>query len=351
LEKITIEDEAVHIMARAADGSVRDGLSLFDQAIAQSGGAPITADMLRAMMGRADMSGMADLFGAMMAGDAPAMLGRLEKLHQSGSDPAAILDDLLEFAHFVTRIKIVPHIADQPELPAGIRADAKKYADQFALSALSRVWQMLLKAVAEVAHAPSPQQALEMALIRVAFAAPLPPLEELLKNGPAPQTQNTPAPSGMAAPTQSGFVSSSPRTTATMAVAQKMPEPVAPPTTQTLAIADFAALVKLAEERDPMLGADLYANVREVKFQQGKIEIVINRGAARDLVTQVQKKLLEWTGVRWVIVVATQGGQPTLAERDATAKQARITAAYDDAAVKAFRSGLSGATIINFKTE
>src|SRR5690606_21232474 len=116
-------------------------------------------------------------------------------------------------------------------------------------------------------------------------------------------------------------------------------------------IADFAALVALCDEKDPAIGADLYANVQLVKFQQGKIEFVVGRGAAKTLVPDLQKRLLEWTGQRWMIAVASSGGQPTLSQQAAAKKKDAIQAAYDDPAVKAFTNAFPSAKIIDFKSE
>ncbi len=353
-EKLNVEDDALYLIARAADGSARDGLSLLDQAIAQAGSEKITAEMIRAMLGRGDAQSMAALFEAMMQGEAGAMLKLAGELHQNGAEPATLLDDLLDFVHFVTRVKVAPKLADEPDLSAGVREAAKKAAEAFPLSTLSRVWQMLLKAVQEVAFAPQPQQAFEMALIRVAFASTMPPLEDLLKNPPQGEVTSSAIPvknNFQTAPQNAPVARVAAVSSQPVSVPQGMAETAPVELAKGEAIADFAALVALCDERDPALGADLYANVNLVKFQQGRIEFVVGRGAAKSLVPDLQKRLNEWTGQRWIVTVASSGGQPSLSAQDAQKKKDAIKAAYDDPAVKAFTNAFPSAKIIDFKKD
>jgi DNA polymerase-3 subunit gamma/tau len=360
-EKIIIEDEAIHLIARAADGSARDGLSLLDQAIAQSGSDPITTQLIRNMLGRTDTDSMADLFRLMMTGDTSDALDLLQKLYNNGATPSALLDDLLEFTHLVTRIKITPDLVNDPGISQHSRQAAKGFADTFEISSLSRVWQMLLKTVNDLAYAPQPQQALEMAIIRTAFAAPMPPLEELLKKAPLTEQKTAEAKPVTPPPPPAARLTSVPVSNQgnsnVRAVSKPIPAltpiPELEPTAQAgLQIADFQSLVNLCEENnEPMLAADLFTNVRPVKFQQGQMQVNIQRGASKDLIGSLQKKLQEWTGQRWMIAVASTGGEPTLAEQQTSNKKMAIETAQNDPAVLAIKKILPHIAITDLKTE
>lgn len=368
LEKIEIDDEALQIIARAADGSARDGLSIFDQAIAQASGEKITADLLRSMLGQADRQGVASLFEQLMRGKIAEALAALAVLHESGADPATLLDDLLDFTHLLTRIKVTPSVADDPMLSGALREQAGNLAHEFQLSSLSRVWQMLLKAVNEVANAPQPLQALEMVLIRVGFAATLPPLEEILKKTSESGQQPASASVGevrqsFSAPPASSFhaspVSAAPpamRVAAVSSAPVMAPQPqqhVEEPVAQTgMIIADFPALVALCEEKgEYMLGADLYTNARVAKFQQGQIQLALLQGASKDVVGTLQKKLFEWTGQRWMIALTTNATAPTLAEQATSDKKDAIEKAYADPVIQTIQKILPTIKIVDLQTE
>lgn len=364
-EKITIDDDALQVIARAADGSVRDGLSIFDQAIAQSAGEKITAELLHSMLGQADRQGVADLFAHLMNGKIAESLADLKNLHNNGADPAALLDDLLDYTHLLTRIKVTPNVADDPLLSSALREQAANLAHQFQLSNLTRVWQMLLKAVPEVANAPQPLQALEMVLIRVGFAATLPPLEEILKktpdSGDKPSVEtrgafSAPAPSSFnPAPAQASMMRVASSNAAMPAAAKVVAKslPIEEPVAQTgVVIADLPALVELCEEKNEhMMAADLYTNVRISKFQPGQIQLSMLQGASRDLVGSMQKRLHEWTGQRWVIAVTSGVTEPTLSEQASTVKKTAIDAASQDPAIQAIQKILPTLKIVDLRTE
>lgn len=353
-ENVSIDEDALYLIAQAADGSARDGLSIFDQAIAQSNQENITVDLVQTMLGQASAHIIADVFTDLMQGEIASVLQKWAQLHQAGTDPSAFLDDLLNVNHLVTRIKVTPDLAQDKTLNAMVRERAQKLANEFSLSALARVWQMLLKAVPEVANAPQPQQALEMALIRVGFAAPLPPLEELLKKGEGQNTQAVAAPSSPM-PTQPTPVAQRRFSTVTntaIAPVMAIAEPQQEKFVVAAQIADFAALVKLCEDKnEPMLAADLYANVRVVKFAQGQLQISVLPGAAKDLVSVLPRKLQEWTGERWLVSVASQGGEITLREKLLNDKNAAIEKAYNDPAVLVIKSSFPNLTITDLTTE
>src|SRR4029077_10809340 len=171
-EGVEAEPEALGIIARAAEGSVRDALSLFDQAIAHAAG-PVRADDVRQMLGLAGRAGTIDLFEAVMKGDMAAALTELRDQYDTGADPAVVLADLAELTHFVTRVKIVPAVADDVSLAEAERTRGRAFAEKLSLRVLARAWQMLLKGVSEVEAASRPLAAAEMVLVRIAYAADL----------------------------------------------------------------------------------------------------------------------------------------------------------------------------------
>src|SRR5262249_44006195 len=212
-EAIAVEPEAFALIARAAEGSVRDALSLLDQAIAHAAG-PVRAEDVRQMLGLADRARVIDLFEALMRGDIAAALTELRAQYDTGADPAVVLTDLAEFSHFVTRVKIVPAVADDPVLIEVERARGRAFAEKLSIRVLSRTWQMLLKGITEVTAAGRPLAAAEMVLVRIAYAADLPTPDEVIRslsNGAstaAPQQSRTGNGGGA---TVGAFASPSPR--------------------------------------------------------------------------------------------------------------------------------------------
>ncbi|MGB7036861.1 MAG: DNA polymerase III subunit gamma/tau, partial [Xanthobacteraceae bacterium] len=179
-EAIQGEPEALALIARAAEGSVRDALSLFDQAIAHAAG-PVRAEDVRQMLGLADRTRVIDLFEALMRADIAAALHELRDQYDSGADPAMVLGDLAEFTHFVTRVKVVPALADDVSLTEAERSRGRDFAIKLSMRVLARTWQMLLKGIPEVEAAGRPIDAAEMVLVRIAYAADLPTPDEVVR--------------------------------------------------------------------------------------------------------------------------------------------------------------------------
>ena len=195
LEEISVDDEAVAMIARAAEGSVRDALSIFDQAIAHGAGTVDAPKQVRSMLGLADRARIVDLFEHLMKGDAAAALTEFRAQYDVGADPAAVLTDLAEFNHLVTRLRFVPSAANDVSLSEDERRRGGEFAKQLSVRVLSRTWQMLIKGIPEVQSSNRPASAAEMVLIRIAHAADLPTLDEALKSlGDAPQAPSGPAP-------------------------------------------------------------------------------------------------------------------------------------------------------------
>ncbi|SDG66582.1 DNA polymerase III subunit gamma/tau [Roseospirillum parvum] len=322
-----IEAEALALIARAADGSVRDGLSLLDQAIVHGAGT-VEATQVRAMLGLADRAAVFDLFQSLMGGDIAAALDQLADHHRAGADPLVVVQDLLDVTHWVTRVKLIPASADDPAIAEAERTRGRELAQTLSMPVLSRAWQMLLKGLSEARGAPSTLQAVEMLLIRVAFAADLPSPEDALKalkdgRGEAGQPPRGPAtpPSGPAAE------ASAPPTA-------ESPAP-APASTDAACPGDFDAVVALFEARgEPRLAAHLKRDVRLVACAPGRLELNLDPDAPLppDFLPRLRQRLSTWTGRLWVVERSTQAGlDPLSARLLAEARQEPLIAALLDA--------------------
>jgi DNA polymerase-3 subunit gamma/tau len=368
-ENIEAEPAALALIARAAEGSVRDSLSLFDQAIAHAAG-PVRAEDVRQMLGLADRVRVVDLFEALMKGDTAAALKELREQYDIGADPAVVLTDLADFTHFVTRVKVVPSVADDVSLSEAERVRGKDFATKLSMRVLSRTWQMLLKGIAEAQAAPKPIIAAEMVMARLAYAADLPTPDEAVRalvdesgsGSPSRPSNTSPAVGGgtMAPSVAPSYAPrfDAPRSSSTLgapraALAHAAGDPVvAPQVTQaqavpTRAVPSFDALIALCtEKRDITTKMALERDVRLVRFEDGKLEIALERTASRSLIPALQTKLTAWTARRWVVVVSSEQGETTkfeqARERDAELKRGVRT----DPLVQAVLSRFPGAEIV-----
>jgi DNA polymerase-3 subunit gamma/tau len=338
-EKVKIEEGALALIARAAEGSARDSLSLLDQAIAHGEGDMITADTVRQMLGLADRGRVLDIFEKLMGGKIAEALTDLGGLYDAGADPLAVMQDLLETTHFLTRLKVAP--AAQGFFDGG-SGEAKRAADlaaKLSVAALTRAWQILLKGLFEVRDATRPISACEMALIRLSYAAELPPTDKLVKDlldGGA-----VPAPRG-AAPAPS----SSPRAPVASGGAMRAPQPQ-PEGAPSASIRNLEDMVALAAANNaPILRVALENYVHLVHLEPGRIEFRPHARAPRTLAGDLQQKLRDWTGERWAVSIASQGGAPTLAEQKQSAKTARFEAVAQEPMVRAVLDRFPGAEIV-----
>ena len=341
-EGVAIEDEALAMIARAAEGSVRDSLSLLDQAIAHGAGA-VDAETVRTMLGLADRGRIIDLFAHLVGGDLPAALNEFRDQYDSGADPVQILSELAEFSHFVTRLKAVPTLADDASVS---EVERRRGLELSALSmkTLSRFWQMLLKGIAETKDAPKPVAAAEMALVRMAYAADLPPLDEVLKGlshggGSSGAGVSRPAPSGGGTRAQAS----------NLALASRSETIIAPRTEREpgIALARFEDLVALAhEKRDIAMKIALERDVRLVRFEDGRLEFNAARGASPHLAQDLSKRLNEWTGKRWVVALSSDEGAPTLKEVADAQKAETLTGVRADPLVRAVLEKFPSAEIV-----
>jgi DNA polymerase-3 subunit gamma/tau len=364
-ENVEVEPEALGILARAAEGSVRDSLSLFDQAIAHAAGI-VRADAVRQMLGLADRTRVIDLFDALARGDIAAAFNEFREQYDTGADPIVILSDLAEFVNFVTRVKIVPATADNVAFGETERLRARDFAGKMSMRVLSRMWQMLLKGITEVQGATRPAAAAEMVLVRIAYVADLPTPDEAIRmieqNGGASASAHASASASShgassSASATSPVQSSPPRSlsmqrgSAESAPRPQMSAPAAEPlAAPALKISTFPELVALAaEKRDLMTRAALEADVRLVRIEDGRLELAMERSASRTLINDLSRKLEQWTGRRWTVIVSNEQGQPTLRSQNELQKNARERAAESDPRVQEVLARFPGAKVIEVR--
>jgi DNA polymerase-3 subunit gamma/tau len=389
-EGIAVEPEALALIARAAEGSVRDSLSLFDQAIAHAAG-PVRAEHVRQMLGLADRARSIDLFEAVMRGDMAAALTELRDQYAVGADPAVVLAGLAEFTHFVTRVKVVPAVAEDVSLAEVERTRGRAFAQALSIRVLARAWQMLLKGIVEVEAASRPLAAAEMVLVRIAYAADLPSPDEVIRSlegaGTAARSQGNGGAGAIA-----GAISSAaerhetdPRSAGAGAIPSRSAEtrgerppgalhsangphpagnqvsppvgtsaikPVAEgePAPTPIGIVRFDDLIALAaQKRDLAVKLALERDVRLVRCEDGRLEIALEKTAAATLVNDLSRKLSQWTNRRWVVIVSTEQGEATVKERN-DARQADLKIGVRaDPLVQAVLARFPGAEIVGVR--
>jgi len=356
MEKVAIEADALATIARAAEGSVRDALSLLDQAVAHGAtgeGAEILAQDLRAMLGVADRARVVDLFEAAMSGRIAEALAMLEEQYGGGADPAQVVMELAEFTHLVTRIKVAPDTARSTALTPEESRRGAALAEALSLSALSRAWQILAKGVEEMRQSQTPLASADMILVRLAYVADLPTPDEALRKlgfgagGEAAARASAPPPARARA-TEAFAPPAGAIGRPASALAQKpenAPAPAAPPRGPT--IEDFDALVALADEkRDMLLKLQLEQYVRLVRFEPGRLEFELAPGGPAQLPQLLTQRLQNWTGERWIVSTVKSGGAPTLDERREEREREKRSSLEADPTIAAIFARFPGAQII-----
>jgi DNA polymerase-3 subunit gamma/tau len=317
-EGAEIADDALALITRAAEGSVRDATSLLDQAISHGAG-ETTADQVRAMLGLADRGRVLDLFNMVLHGDAAGALTELSGQYADGADPMAVLRDLAEITHWVSVVKITPEAAEDPTISPEERSRGTQMATDLPMRVLTRFWQMLLKALDEVASAPNAMMAAEMAIIRLTHVADLPSPEELVRK----LHNTTPPPAGT--PPLGGGNGASGGTQAVQHAQTRMASsPTATGQSTALAQDLDAALARfpsfdhvvelIRTNRDVKLLVEVETTLRLAAYQPGRIEFVPTEKAPRDLAQRLGARLQLWTGNRWAVTVVNDGGGETIAE-------------------------------------
>jgi DNA polymerase-3 subunit gamma/tau len=305
-EKVDAEPEALRQIARAAEGSARDALSILDQAIAYGGG-KVEAAAVQQMLGLADRARIVDLFEHVMRGDTAGALAEIAAQHESGADPMTVLGDLADFTHYVTRVKLAPNAAGNAAISETERVRGAAFAEALSLRALSRAWQMLVKGIEETAEAPRPLASAEMVLVRLCHAADLPTPDEAIRMlGDAGGT--TPSPSQSARPVRASAPSAAPRAALGGAMAQRAeaePGPVAMAEAEPLLQSFRDVIARAKAEREQLLVFQLERHVRPVHFETGRLEIALTAEAESDLPQRLGLALQNWTGRRWIVAISS----------------------------------------------
>ncbi|EAS49575.1 DNA polymerase III, subunits gamma/tau [Aurantimonas manganoxydans SI85-9A1] len=389
-EHVEVDEDALRLIARAAEGSVRDALSLTDQAIAHGAGA-VTAQAVRDMLGLADRVRIIDLFEYLMKGDAAAALKELRDQYVVGADPAVVLADLADFTHLVTTLRFVPDAAEDAALSPMEAERGLEFSKSLSIRTLGQVWQMLLKALEETRNANAPRQAAEMALIRIAHAADLPSPDDLVRlirsgeigNLPAPAlaggngaaghgegggngvgasgsggsaaaaTQAIAAPSAPVSTAPAGGPQSSGMMSARMGGGQSsrpQTRPVVQEGQPEIQIASLEQLVALSEsKRDSLMTVSIRRYLRLVKLVPGRIEVALTPEAPRTLITDLTRKLHDWTGRRWVVTISNGEAKPTLDEVATARRNTLLLDAESDPEVAAILASFPGAKVVDVR--
>lgn len=396
-EDATVDTAALAMIARAAEGSVRDGLSLLDQAIAHGAGA-VSEDQVRDMLGLADRAQVMDLFRAVMSGETAAALSLLRTQYAHGADPVVILQDMLDVVHWLTRLKVTEQAADDAMVSESERKLGQELARDLSIPILTRSWQMLLKGVQEARIAPSPVAAAEMVIVRLAFSADLPNPADLVRKigqtgGPgrngAERAQNdrghndrsTPesaAPSGAGHQTapRSGHTGPEPQGRAEAHMEARVAngggqpenawlpvrEPDLPESDHTEpypqepsvpALADprsFEEVVALFErEREMRLAVHLSDHVHLVHFAPGRLDIRLGDDAPADLPHRVMRLLGDWTGNRWIVTLSSERGEASLREKELERAEAVRAEVEADPLIREIHALFPGAKITDIR--
>lgn len=297
-ENIQADEKAISLLARAADGSGRDGLSLLDQAIALSDG-QVTTQSASDMLGLAEAGKLFALLNAIIKGETQPALALVQELYSIGTDPLTLLNDLLEMIHGLTLLHI-SHDAGATSIPAADHAEAQALAQSLTMPTLNRLWQMALKGLHEVQSAPVPQQACQMVILRLVYASTLPSFESLIQGAQPSPAQQVPPKNVVPIPPQPA-----------------KPEPVQPASQPIPNLPkSFVEIIELVtQQREPLVLAHLKNNVHLVDYAPGKIEMRLNEKAPEDLPKRLGQLLKQWTNAQWDVIVSTQEGMPTLFEQ------------------------------------
>jgi DNA polymerase-3 subunit gamma/tau len=350
-EGVAAEPDALALIARIAEGSVRDALSLLDHAIAHGGPEGVGALAVREMLGLSDRGEIVALFQRAMKGEIADAIERMRSLHRAGADPADILIELAEFCHFVTGAKIAPGGAEDPAVSETERSRGQEFADILTLGALTRAWQILLKGLEDVKDSPRPLASAEMALIRLAYAADLPTPEEALRKLAETTDQSprlAPSPGGGGPRARLGVAAGA---SAEIISTSEAPTPVvsASPTVATR-LARFEDVVGLARaKRDIQLVRALEQDVRLARFERGSIAFSLVEGGSPGLAQTLAKRLQDWTGELWMVALVAGSTAPTLKEQGNALETERASGAAGHHLVRKVLDRFKGARIVDVR--
>ncbi len=361
-EGCNADDAALQMIVRASEGSVRDSLSLLDQAIAHGAGT-VSEAQVRDMLGLADRAQILDLFKHMMAGEAAEAITLLRDQYNCGADPAVVINDLLDVTHWLTRLKVTPETGNDTLVSEAEKTQGGAMAESLAMPHLTRAWQMLLKGVQEVRLASSPIAAAEMLLIRLAYAANLPSPVDLVKQIKAGNGAAKPVGGGNIAPTN-GNAGGTSRQSVGQAVGQgseaKQQPSTSAATAQVLALkaggdsdhaphplpVSFEKMVDLfRQEKEGQLAFALSDLVRLVNYRPGAFSLNLDEKAPAGLVMRVKDCLKRWTGTDWQVTIVRDGGESSLREKAVAHQKQLLGDAAEDNLVMAVMATFPGAKI------
>tara|TARA_Y100000746_G_scaffold231883_1_gene246957 strand:- start:1110 stop:2855 length:1746 start_codon:yes stop_codon:yes gene_type:complete len=352
LEKVEISEDAIAMITRASEGSVRDGISLLDQSFSNST-AEIEGKDIRDMLGLSDRGRILDLFNLIVSGNTLEALNELSSLYSDGADPKTILHDLAEVSHWVSLIKITPEAADDPTISSDERFRGRNIAEGVSIKSLSRMWQMLLVSIDEIRLAPNAMMTAEMAVIRLTYVAELPSPEELIKTI-TKRSQNDRGKIAKQTPTSPNkLAQSSPGDKNNLLVEhtqnkQAVVRKLAVDQEQITSFYEVIELIK--EKRDLKLLVDVETSLKLVKFTPGLIEFEPTKNAPKDLAHNLGKKLTLWSGRRWAVSIVNQGGNKTISEQKLEKEVELQELAKSHTLVKTAMAVFPEAKIINVKT-
>lgn len=363
MENCEIEQSALGLIARAAEGSVRDGLSLLDQAFAHGAG-KVSEEQVRDMLGLADRAQIFDLYKDILAGKTADALAQLRHQFHHGADPAVIIQDMLELTHWLTRLKVVPDAGDDLVTSESERKQGLDMAQKLSVPTLTRNWQMLLKGTEEVRISPNPISAAEMVIVRLTYSANLPTPEELVKQISKNSNSSTQSPTPHSAngggnikaeatqtisnnhppgnsPQAFSVIQGSGQTAVSIADPMTVPEQAYIRAPET-----FEELVRLFEQQgDPEIAFQLNDNVYLVSYDVGRIDIRPNDRVPKNIAGRMSAELKKWTGKNWVISLSKQIGEDTLYEKDIAEQEALHSAILENNLVKSVLKTFQGAMI------
>lgn len=348
-EGVNVSEDALRMITRAAEGSARDATSLLDQAISHGGGSS-DAKHVRAMLGIADRGRVLDLFEMIMQGDAASALNELGSQYSDGADPIVILKDLAEITHWISVAKITPDINEDPTVTPDERMRGVEFSKLLSMRVLTRMWQMLIKSLDEIAVAPSPIMAAEMIIIRLTHAADLPPTEDLIKKiesklQGASKGKNLETPSkNMGAHVNSHEIfQPKQNNTSNLKVALAADEGIG-----ILSYTKFEDILELVKQnRDVKLLVDIENGLRLVTYRPGYIEFTPTEFAPANLAQRLSNRLKEWTGSRWAVSVVQNGEAETIFEKKEKDAKELETEAYAHPFVKEALVQFPAARIVN----
>ena len=341
-EDLKADDEALHMIATAADGSARDGLSLLDQAISLGGG-KVRIDIVKEMLGMADRGQTFELFNQMVGGDMQALLGKLQEMYRNGANPAAVIGDLINLTHALTKTLLLPGFVNDASLSENDRNFLKETSGKLSIATLSKIWQMLIKGMNEMQTAPVPIDALEMILIRIAYSANLPSPAELLESVKKKSESGTLRPANYSAGNPSAAAQ-------TAAAPVSAPAAVSTPA-QTVVNAPFSdinGLIKhLENQKQPRLAYALRHDIEVVEFSPGQIKFKAADRVGNDTLAALNKILEETTGGKWALDIVPGEVGRTVADIENEQKEKDKKNVAETPLVKAILEEFRGARIEN----